>query len=144
MRQRTFSVATTLALATTLTWLGLFCAAPTRADQAAVGPMPWPNTRDYYPSKAKREGLSGRVGLECSVDEKGRAGNIVVLESGGPLFDDAAKRLFSDVHFRIPPDWSATGGPAKRFLYGVIFQFVGKPSVAPFEDNRRTVIITMR
>jgi TonB family protein len=110
-------------------------------DDAATGPGFLPSTRDYYPSKARQQGVTGRVGLECSVDEKGYARDIVILESGGQSFDDAAKRIFSDQHFHIPPDWSATGGPAKRIRYGVIFQLRGKP-VAPFDDHRETVIIT--
>jgi TonB family protein len=115
---------------------------PRSEDDAATGPGFLPSTRDYYPPKARQQGVSGRVGLECSVDEKGYARDIFILESGGQLFDDAARRIFSDQHFHIPPDWSATGGPAKRIRYGVIFQVKGKPVVAPFEDHRETVVIT--
>lgn len=106
--------------------------------------MPWPNSRDYYPSNEKREGITGRVGLVCSVDEKGFARGIVVLESGGPSFDAAAKRLYSDVHFRIPADWAASGGPEKRFRYGVVFRLIGKPEVPVFEDGREMMIITQQ
>jgi TonB family protein len=102
----------------------------------------WPTSHDYYPPKAKQQGLTGRVGLGCSVNEKGYARDIVIVESGGPLFDEAAKKIFFDHHFVIPSDWSATGGPAKRFRYGVIFRLIGKPDVPPFGDNRRTVVIT--
>jgi hypothetical protein len=65
----------------------------------------------------------------------------VIVESGGLVFDDAAMRIFSDGSFLIPPDWSATGGPGKRFRYGVVFRLTGKPDVAPFEDHRITVVI---
>jgi hypothetical protein len=64
------------------------------------------------------------------------------LESGGPLLDDAARRVLEDAHFGIPPDYLATGGPGKRFRYGVIFRLVGKPEVPLFEDTRRIVVIT--
>lgn len=106
------------------------------------GPMPWPITRDYYPASEKRRGVTGRVGLALSVDAKGAARDIVVLESGGPSFDAAAKTLYSDVHFRIPADWAASGGPEKRFRYGVVFRLIGKPEVPDFEDGRHTLIIT--
>ena len=143
MRQRAFGAALIVALAVTLGCSG--CALRTvvaGAGDAARGPSLLPPSRDYYPSIAKEEGLTGRVGLECSVDGLGRAQNIVILQSGGLVLDDAAIRVFSEQSFLIPPDWSATGGPIRRFRYGVIFQLRGKPNVAPFEDRRITVVIT--
>lgn len=114
----------------------------TGPDDAARGPSLLPSDRDYYPSLAKETELTGRVGVECSVDGRGRAQNIVVLESGGLVLDDAARKVFSDGRFLIPPDWSATGGPEKRFRYGVIFQLRGKADVPRFEDHRLSVVIT--
>ena len=152
MRQHTFGGALIAALAVSLSSFG-------RADQAPRPTSPlrpvatsddlrapslWPSSRDYYPAKAKRLGITGRVGIECSVDELGHARNIVILESADPLLNDAARDVISDQHFRMPPDWSTTGGPAKRFRYGVIFRLSGKPDVAPFEDNRQVAIITGR
>jgi TonB family protein len=142
MRQRALSAVVTLAIAIVLA-SPLIALVPTaKAADPATGPVVPPFTDDYYPRKAKRQGITGRVGLECSVDEKGRVRHIVVLESGGPLLDDAAKKLFADMRFNVPPNWSATGGPAQRLRYGVIFRLAGKPDVAPFEDNRQTVVIT--
>lgn len=114
----------------------------TGADDAAWGPSLQPSRRDYYPALAKETGLTGRVGIECSVDGRGDAHNIVILESGGLVLDDAARKVFSEGRFVIPPDWSATGGPQKRFRYGVIFQLRGKADVARFEDHRLSVVIT--
>jgi TonB family protein len=153
MRKRTFGAAISLALAVTLSGSG--CAVqtsrtgsvepPTGVGDAAMAPyFLEPSSRDYYPPKAKELGLTGRVGLECSVDERGYARNIAILESAGPLLDNAAREVISDHRFRIPPDWSATGGPGKRFRYGVIFRLIGKPNVAPFEDNRPVAVITSR
>jgi TonB family protein len=113
-----------------------------KAVDTINGPFFMPTSRDYYPLAARRQGITGRVGLECSVDERGYAQNIVVVESGGPLLDDAAKRLFSDVHFLIPSDWSTIGGPTKRFRYGAIFQLLGKPRVPQFDDDRHIMVIT--
>lgn len=111
-------------------------------DDAARGPSLLPSGRDFYPSLAKETELTGRVGVECSVDGRGYAQNIIVLESGGLVLDDAARKVFSDGRFLIPPDWSATGGPEKRFRYGVIFQLRGKADVPRFEDHRLSVVIT--
>jgi TonB family protein len=142
MLQRRFSAAITFALIVTLACSVASFGPPASADDTPIGPMLLPSARDYYPSQARQQGVTGRVGLECSVDRRGYARSIVIVESGGPVFDDAARKLFSDEHFRIPRDWSTTGGPAKRFLYGVIFDLHGKPPVALFDDKRETVVIT--
>lgn len=143
LRQRTFGEVLIVALAVTLCCPGCALRGVTaRPGDAAWGPSLLPSARDYYPPIAKEQGLTGRVGLECSVDGLGRAQNVVILESGGLVFDDAAVRLFSEQPFLIPPDWSATGGPKKRFRYGVIFKMRGKAGVAPFGDRRMTVVIT--
>ena len=111
-------------------------------DSAPWGPSLLPPSSDYYPPLAKEQGTTGRVGIECSVDGKGRAREVVVVESGGLIFDDAAKKLFSESSFLIPPDWSAKGGPGRRFSYGVIFRLKGQPNVAPFDDHRMTVFVS--
>jgi TonB family protein len=95
-----------------------------------------PNTRDYYPDKAKCLGLTGRVGLEFTCDKKGRAHNITVVESAGPLLDRAATELVSEGRF-TPGNPVDTPGRV-----GVIFQLTNKPRVPPFEDNRQTVTVT--
>jgi TonB family protein len=100
--------------------------------------------RDYYPNEARRHGLTGRVGLEYSCDDKGHAFNIAVIESSGSDFDAAAKQFLSDAHFKVASDRAASGGPAKRLRYGVIFELVGKPHVPHFDDDRHFVVITSR
>ena len=98
--------------------------------------------RSYYPPGARRKGLTGRVGLECSVDAGGKAQNLVVVESAGSELDEAAKSYVADAQFRIPDDWVAQGGPATRVRVGVIFQLTNKPKVPGFDDGRPAVIIT--
>jgi TonB family protein len=149
MQQRSLGAVLIAALAVTLAGSG--CTLQTRgaglhkcpmaSSDDPNGPSLCPTNRDYYPSTALRLGISGRVGLECSVDERGAAQNIVILESAGPLLDNAARIFISDQAFRVPTDWSATGGPAKRFRYGVIFQIIGKSHAAPFDDKRKYAII---
>jgi outer membrane biosynthesis protein TonB len=87
-------------------------------------------------------GITGRVGLEYSIDRKGRARNIVVAESAGGLLDESAKKLLSDARYSLPADWARNGDPERRFKAGVIFELRNKPRVPRFEDNRPTVVIT--
>jgi TonB family protein len=142
VRQRALSAVVTLAIAVTLASPLIALGPIAKAADLATGPVWPPYTNDYYPRKAKRQGITGRVGLEYSVDEKGHARSIVVFESGGALLDDAAKKLLADMRFNIPSDWSATGGPAQRLRIGVIFRLKGKPDVARFQDDRQTVVVT--
>lgn len=143
MQQRIVSAAVILGVVVAL--MCPACAGVGRAlggAQAPWGPSLAPADREGYPRVAKDLGLTGRVGLECGVDARGSARDIVIRESGGLVLDDAARKVFSEGHFLVPPDWSASGGPGKRFLYGVIFQLRGKAEVARFADNRLTVVIT--
>lgn len=140
--QRASCAALALAVAVALSSSGCTALAhATGAGEAARGPSLVPSGRDYYPQLARELGLTGRVGVECSVDGRGEAQDLVIVESGGLVLDDAARKVFSDQRFLIPPDWSTRGGPANRYRYGVIFQLRGKPAVAPFEDKRLTVVI---
>ena len=40
---------------------------------AQAPPLSIPNKMEFYPAKAKQLGLTGRVGLECSIDMNGHA-----------------------------------------------------------------------
>ena len=95
----------------------------------------------YYSDKARRLGLTGRSCLAYSVDPAGRSQKISVLESAGAVLDDHAKKLLSALQFDVPTDWAATGGPAKRYRMGFIFELSNKPKVPPFEDAIPTVVI---
>jgi len=142
MRQRTSAMLSIVALAAT--FLCCACALPpsiSGLQGTAWGPSLLPSGQDEYPAIAREQGLTGRVGLECSVDGLGHAQNVVIVESAGLVLDDAAMRMFSNGSFLIPPDWTAKGGPGRRFRYGVVFRLGGK-GAAPFEDHRMTVVIT--
>jgi TonB family protein len=115
---------------------------PARAVDTLHAPDVIPNSRDYYPPQAKRQGITGRVGLECNVDARGRARDVVILESGGPLLDEGAKHLLYDGQFHVPDGWSASVGPTKRFRYGIIFRINGKPEPAIYNDDRGLVVVT--
>ena len=97
---------------------------------------------DYYPAQAKRLGLTGRVGLQFSIDAQGRAQNIVILDFAGRVLDDHAKTILSKGHFDVPSDWGSTGGPNRRYTWGVIYELTNKPKVLPFPDDRPVMVIT--
>jgi TonB family protein len=102
-------------------------------------PLSIPNTMPFYPAEAKRLGLTGRVGLECSIDMNGHPQNITVVEPSGSLLDKQAVQLLSIGHFDLPEDWLVTGGPEKRYRIGMTFELSNKPPVPKFQDGRTTV-----
>ena len=92
-------------------------------------------------AEAKRLGLTGRVGLECSIDMNGHAQNITISDATNSLLDKHAAALLSSGHFDLPDDWVTTGGPERRYRIGVIFELTNKPSVPKFEDGRTTFTV---
>jgi TonB family protein len=95
-----------------------------------------------YPPTAMRRGLTGRVCLAYSVDARGRVENIAILESAGPILDARAEKALSDYQFDVPSDWVASGGPAKRYRMGFIFELSSMPKVPRFEYPVKTVVIS--
>jgi hypothetical protein len=83
MQTRIFYVALSLGLLPVALLLSAGCVSTGGAStkSAVVRPELTPPVGDYYPAQAKRLGLTGRVGLEYSVDARGHAQNIVVTES---------------------------------------------------------------
>jgi|SRR5580692_11290121 TonB family protein len=142
MKSRMIPAVTLLAFASTVVCLVGCSGRPVRVVDTLHPPYVIPTNRDYYPPQAKRQGITGRVGLECNVDARGRARDVVILESGGPLLDEGAKQLLYDGQFHIPDGWSASDGPTKRFRYGIIFRMNGKPEPAIYNDNRGLVVVT--
>ena len=113
---------------------------------ALGGPPPFKleMSHAYYPVAAKQRGLTGRVGLTCTIDAHGHSGNIVVVESAGETLDDSARRLLADERFELPADWVTRGGPQRTYTFGVIFELSDKPKVPAFEDDRPTIVVTAR
>ncbi len=106
---------------------------------AQAPPLSIPNKMEFYPAKAKVLGLTGRVGLECSIDMNGHAQNITVVERSTSLLDDQAVQLLSIGHFDLPDDWAITGGPETRYRIGFTFELSNKPPVPQFQDGRTTI-----
>ena len=124
------------------------CAGAALADgtDALGGPPPFTLERahSYYPPAAKQRGLTGRVGLTCSIDAHGHARSITIVESAGKLFDAAARQLLTDERFEPPADWTAKRGPERTYAFGVIFELADKPKVAPFADDRPIIVVSAR
>ncbi len=140
LRPLSLPMAALLALGTASPWLA--------ADEpvALGGPPPFKleAAHSYYPAAAKQRGLTGRVGLTCTIDAQGRAHGIVVVESAGALLDDSARQLLADERFELPADWVTSGGPQRTYAFGVIFELSDKPKVAAFDDDRPTIVVTAR
>jgi TonB family protein len=93
----------------------------------------------FYPAEARRLGLTGRVGLECSIDMNGHPQNITVVDPSGSLLDKHAVQLLSIGHFTLPEDWLMTGGPETRYRIGITFELSNKAPVPQFLDGHRTI-----
>jgi protein TonB len=81
-----------------------------------------PNTEDYYPPRAIREGISGAANVRVCVDESGKLHNAPVVEqsTGSALLDQAAVNLTRDGRYAR----STQGGmPIPNcFRFRIIFQ----------------------
>jgi len=123
-----------------------FAAPPAAGPGALGGPPPFKleMAHSYYPAAAKQRGLTGRVGLTCTIDAQGHAKHIVVVESADKILDESARQLLADERFELPADWAKSGGPARTYAFGVIFELSDKPKVASFDDDRPTILVTAR
>jgi protein TonB len=69
-------------------------------------------TTDDYPTAALREGREGSVGIDVTIDEKGRVSNCAVTaSSGSDLLDQATCRLYTR-RARFTPALDDAGKPA--------------------------------
>ena len=85
---------------------------------------------------------SGRTLLAYSVGAGGRPERISIVESGGSAIDGCGYAFVGKLKFKWPGEWAATGGPARRYRFGLIVEVVGKPKVAPFEPKVTTAVVT--
>jgi hypothetical protein len=102
-------------------------------------PCPW---NDYYPAEAVRLGQTGRVSLAYSVAASGKAQKITLLEGAAPVLTRTVIAFLEACKYVVPSDWTSSGGPAKRYRLGAIFNLIGRPPLPPFEDQETTIVIT--
>jgi len=60
-----------------------------------------PNLADYYPRRARLQGVTGRTGVRLTVGADGRVTDVEILSSTPPgVFDNAAQRLGRSLQFQ--------------------------------------------
>jgi TonB family protein len=99
--------------------------------------------KEYYPSKSKSLGHSGRVWLSFSVNAQGKVERISLVQTD---FDDltvGAVGMIRDLEFSVPKDWNDVGGPSRRYCMAMMFVLAGKPS-PPKPQTPQTIVITHR
>lgn len=76
---------------------------------------------DYYPPALRDRGVSGLVSLTYSVSATGVPVGIAVTKADHRAFARPAVRFLSDWRFKVPSNWTAVGGPNRRFRMRVKF-----------------------
>ena len=84
-----------------------------------------PGNEDYYPTRARREGIQGRVLVEFSISQRGVVADAVVTQSDPPSwFDDDARRIVRNLRCTVPDNWQSNGGADHRFRLAVHYQLL--------------------
>jgi TonB family protein len=107
------------------------------------------NRLTMYPSAARRLNQQGRVWMEFSISAQGRATGIKILAAeGARTFQEAVEKYMRDAQFAVPADWDASGGPARRLRWNVLFHLRPCPAggaceeLKPFAEHETVVTIT--
>jgi TonB family protein len=104
-------------------------------------PVHYPLNIDWYPTKAKQQGLTGRVLVGFKIDGTGKAVSLKVLKAEAPrILRNAALNFVTDATFDVS---DAAFNPADPTLYAISVRFciidcgvlVGFPG---YEDARIT------
>jgi hypothetical protein len=99
---------------------------------------------DFYPTTSTRRGEQGMVGIEFSIDGKGRAQQLKELHAPSHDLAAAASAVLKEGVFRVPADWEVSGSHNQRFTMEVEFTLVelGTPchSVQPAHTGTAAVV----
>ena len=55
-----------------------------------------------YPSKAKEEGIQGKVSVSYTITEEGKVENVYVVKGAHPILDKEACRVIREMEFTTP------------------------------------------
>ena len=77
-------------LLTRLAFAGLLVAAPAAFAQTKEPPVPVRTVAPDYPDELRRDGVSGLVMVECTIDEQGNVVEPAVEKSSNPAFEKPA------------------------------------------------------
>ncbi|HXS21919.1 MAG TPA: energy transducer TonB [Steroidobacteraceae bacterium] len=97
---------------------------------------------DYYPTALRDSGLSSLVSLNYSVSSAGVPVGIVVTKADHGAFARPAVRFLSDWRFKVPPNWTADGGPTRRFKMRVKFLVTRVAPAEKWDPNDPLFTIT--
>ena len=94
-----------------------------------------------YPPGMRREGKTGRVKVEFSIDAKGIVANPVYETLGPKEFQKAVEAIMKGTSYSVPDNWTDTGGAAARFELTFIYDIdmTGKGCV---QARSRNEIVT--
>lgn len=72
--------------------------------------------RDFYPGKARSDGIAGEAEVKCSAGPDGKVGCVVVREEpAGHGFGDAALKVQTKMFLQPPPGGAKSTGRSVRF-----------------------------
>lgn len=97
---------------------------------------------DYYPDSLRLRGVSGFVSMHYSVSATGVPARIEITKANEPAFGTAAVRFLSDWRFKVPTNWTADGGPQRRFKMRVKFLVTDVVPAAKWDPNDPLFTIT--
>jgi len=75
----------------------------------------------YYPERAKRDGLEGKVLVAFDIDAGGRVSHLAVLDSDDSVFEATAREYLTGLQFDVPSDWSKSAAHLIRYHIGFLF-----------------------
>ena len=75
----------------------------------------------YYPDKAKRLGLEGKVLIAFDITVDGLPTNGAVISSDDELFTKAATEYITNLRFEVPQGDTASGSSLGRYRIGFVF-----------------------
>jgi TonB family protein len=79
------------------------------------------NDREWFPPKARRMGMEGRVLVAFDITARGRAEHISVIWSESEIFESSAVNMLESTRFNVPSDWSENGA-WKRWRMGFVYR----------------------
>jgi TonB family protein len=99
-----------------------------KADSGGWDLQHWPPAypeadRVWYPVKAIRLELEGRVLIGFDIGADGHTKNIAVIWSETPAFDSIAMEMLKETRFTVPANWARTGA-LTRWRAGIVFRLV--------------------
>src|ERR1700735_415572 len=78
-------------------------------------PYKMTNKDIFYPDRAKRDGVEGKVLVAFDIAAGGRIANLAILDSDNSAFEATAREYMSELKFDLPSSWA--NSPAHLIRY---------------------------